>query len=118
MEKAGGTELVDQVMKRKLEDGSTFLTQIHHRQTPMRILSGQSDVGVTGASEVVFQQRIGNPVEGVIIPAAQNTNATYAAAMVKNAPHRQAAAAWLSFLESATALKAYTEFGFKALPAN
>ncbi len=117
MGKAGGTELIDKVMKQKLKAGSTFLTQIHHRQTPMRILSSQSDAGVTWASEVVFQQRIGNAVEGVTIPAEQNTNATYGAAMVKNAPHRQAAAAWLSFLESAAALKAYTEFGFKALPA-
>jgi ABC-type molybdate transport system substrate-binding protein len=113
MEKAGGAVLVDRVMKQKVRDGSTFLTQIHHRQTPIRILNGQSDAGVTWASEVVFQEQIGNPVAGVIIPAAQNTNATYSAAMLKNAPHRDAAAAWLSFLGSAAAQKAYAAYGFK-----
>lgn len=113
MEKAGGAPLVDKVMKQKVKDGSTFLTQIHHRQTPIRILNGQSDAGVTWASEVIFQERIGNPVVGVIMPPAQNTNATYSAAMLKNAPHREAAAAWLLFLASPAAQKAYAAYGFK-----
>jgi hypothetical protein len=113
MEKVGGAALVDKVMKQKVKDGSTFLTQIHHRQTPMRILNGQSDAGVTWASEVTFQEQIGNPVAGVIIPAGQNTNATYGAAMLKNAPHRDAAAAWLSFLSSEPAQQAYAAYGFK-----
>jgi ABC-type sulfate transport system substrate-binding protein len=113
MEKVGGAALVDKVMKQKVKDGSTFLTQIHHRQTPMRILNGQSDAGVTWASEVTFQEQIGNPVAGVIIPAGQNTNATYGAAMLKNAPHRDAAGAWLSFLSSEPAQKAYAAYGFK-----
>jgi ABC-type molybdate transport system substrate-binding protein len=113
MEKTGGAALVDKVMKEKVKDGSTFLTQIHHRQTPIRILNGQSDAGVTWASEVLFQEQIGNPIAGVVIPAAQNTNATYGAAIVKNAPHREAAAAWLSFLGSEAAQKAYGAYGFK-----
>jgi ABC-type molybdate transport system substrate-binding protein len=113
MEKAGGAALVDKVMKQKVKDGSTFLTQIHHRQTPIRILTGQSDAGVTWASEVIFQEQIGNPVAGVKIPTSQNTNATYSAAMLKNAPHREAAAVWLSFLGSATAQKTYAAYGFK-----
>jgi molybdate transport system substrate-binding protein len=113
MEKTGGAALVDKVMKQKVKDGSTFLTQIHHRQTPIRILNGQSDAGVTWASEVKFQEQIGNPIAGVIIPTAQNTNATYGAAMLKNAPHREAAAAWLSFLGSEAAQKAYAAYGFK-----
>jgi len=113
MEKAGGAALVNKVMKQKVKDGSTFLTQIHHRQTPIRILTGQSDAGVTWASEVIFQEQIGNPVAGVKIPTSQNTNATYSAAMLKNAPHREAAAVWLSFLGSATAQKTYAAYGFK-----
>jgi ABC-type molybdate transport system substrate-binding protein len=116
MEKTGGVALVDKVMKQKVKDGSTFLTQIHHRQTPMRILNGQSDAGVTWASEVNFQEKIGNPIAGVVIPAAQNTTAIYGAAMLKNAPHREAATAWLSFLGSSAAQKAYADYGFK--PAN
>lgn len=113
MEKTGGAALVDKVMKQKVKDGSTFLTQIHHRQTPMRILNGQSDAGVTWASEVRFQEQIGNPIAGVIIPAAQNTNAAYGAAMLRNAPHREAATTWLAFLGSPAAQKAYADYGFK-----
>jgi ABC-type molybdate transport system substrate-binding protein len=113
MGKAGGDALVDRVMNQKPKDGSTFLTQIHHRQTPMRILSGQSDAGVTWTSEVVFQEKIGNAVEGVQIPASQNVRGTYCAAMLKSAVHREAASAWLSFLTSPAAQKAYAEYGFK-----
>jgi hypothetical protein len=109
LEKAGGALLVDAVMKQKVKDRSTFLTQIHHRQTPMRILNGQSDAGVTWASEVKFQEQIGNPITGIEIPA----NAIYSAAILKNAPHREAAAAWLSFLTSPEARKAYAAYGFK-----
>jgi ABC-type molybdate transport system substrate-binding protein len=117
LEKTGGAALVDKVMKQKVADGSTFLTQIHHRQTPMRILTGQSDAGVTWASEVVFQEQIGNQIAGVKIPASKNTEATYSAAMLKNAPHRDAAAAWLSFLGSPAAQQAYAAYGFRPLAA-
>ena len=117
LEKAGGADLVDRVMEQKTKAGTTLLTQIHHRQTPMRILSGQSDAGVTWASEVAFQQRIGNTLEGVPIPTAQNVTATYAAGMLRNAPHRQAAAAWLAFLGSQTAQEIYAAHGFKTVSA-
>jgi ABC-type molybdate transport system substrate-binding protein len=116
MGKAGGDALVDRVMNQKTKDGSTFLTQIHHRQTPMRILSGQSDAGVTWTSEVVFQEKIGNAVEGVQIPASQNVRGTYCAAMLKSAAHRDAASTWLSFLTSPAAQKAYAEYGFGRAP--
>jgi ABC-type molybdate transport system substrate-binding protein len=116
LEKAGGRSLVDKVMKQKVADGSTYVTEIHHRQTPMRILTGQSDAGVTWASEVVFQEKIGNAVAGVKIPEAQNMNGVYSAAILKNATHRQAAAAWLKFLTSTAAQKAYAAYGFKAMP--
>jgi ABC-type molybdate transport system substrate-binding protein len=115
--KAGGQALVDKVMNQKTKDGSNFLTQIHHRQTPMRILNGQSDAGVTWTSEIVFQQQVGNPLEAARIPARQNISGTYCAAMLKTAPHREAASAWLSFLTSAPAQKAYATYGFKAVPA-
>src|SRR5579872_736131 len=43
LRKAGGAELLSKVMEVKVKDGTTFLTQIHHRQTPMRILRKESD---------------------------------------------------------------------------
>jgi len=113
IEKAGGKGLVDTVMNKKVSDGTTFLTQIHHRQTPMRIMTGQSDAGVVWTSEIKFQERIGNSVAGVAIPIEQNATGTYAAAILKNAPHRAAASEWLAFLKSVAGQKAYADYGFK-----
>ena len=113
LKKAGGDELAKKVYADSPGDASNvFLTQIHHRQTPMRILQHQSDAGVTWASEVIFQEKIGNPIEGVKIPSTENTTGTYAAAMVKNAPHTAAATVWLAYLQSAEGQAAFREFGF------
>jgi ABC-type molybdate transport system substrate-binding protein len=112
----GGPALEQAVYHDKVVQGTTFLTQIHHRQTPMRILAGVSDAGVVWASEVRFQHKIGNPIEGVPLPPAQNVNATYAAGILPNAPHPAAAAQWLAFLQTDEAQAAYSEFGFKPVP--
>lgn len=115
--KEGGETLATEVYKTRVAEGGVVLTQIHHRQTPMRILSRQSDAGVVWTSEVLFQQRLGNPIEGVKIPAAFNASATYAAGVVTGAPHREAARAWVRYLESDEAQAAYREFGFKPVAA-
>ena len=65
LRKAGGEQLYNQVYQEKVANGSTILTEIHHRQTPMRIMQGTADAGVTWASEVQFQKKIGNPITGV-----------------------------------------------------
>jgi ABC-type molybdate transport system substrate-binding protein len=109
---SGGDALVQAVYEEKVRSGSTYLTQIHHRQTPMRILQNKSDAGVVWASEVKFQQKIGNPIVGVPIPDQENTTAIYAAGVLTNAPHRAAALAWLAYLQSDDARAAYAEFGF------
>jgi ABC-type molybdate transport system substrate-binding protein len=112
LRKAGDEQLFQTVYKIKVQDGSTYLTQIHHRQTPMRIMKGDSDAGVTWSSEVRFQEKIGNPIAGVAIPPEQNTTATYSAAVVRGAPHLEAARAWVLFLKSPEAQAIYKEFGF------
>lgn len=112
LRKAGGDALYRAVYKQKVADGTAMLTEIHHRQTPMRIKNGQADAGVTWASEARFQEKIGNPIASVEIPAAQNTTAVYAAGVLTNAPHAQAAAQWLAYLKSPEAQDAYREFGF------
>jgi ABC-type molybdate transport system substrate-binding protein len=116
LRKAGGEALEAAVYREKVKSGTTQLTEIHHRQTPMRIMSGNADAGVTWASEVRFQQSIGNPIEGVTIPDAQNTTAIYAAGAITDAAHPMAAKEWLRFLESAEAQRIYHRFGFESLP--
>lgn len=112
LRKAGGEELYSAVYQRKVADGRSMLTEIHHRQTPMRIMSGQADAGVTWASEVQFQESIGNPIAGVPIPASQNTTATYAAGVLADAPHPEMARQWVEYLRSAEAQAIYRRFGF------
>lgn len=110
---AGGDALYHSVYIAKVANGQTRLTQIHHRQTPMRILADQADAGVTWSSEVVFQRSIGNPIAAIAIPDGQNVTAIYAAAILRNAPHRAAALAWVRFLQSPDAQAAYRAFGFQ-----
>ncbi len=111
--KAGGDALVKAVYEAKVADGSTLLTHIHHRQTPLFLMQGIVDAGVTWQSEAVFQEQAGHPIEQVDIPPAENTTATYAGAVVKGAAHPDAARAWLDFTRSPEALAIFGRYGFK-----
>ncbi len=117
LRKAGGESLYKAVYETKVKTGKTMLTEIHHRQTPMRIMSGEADAGVTWASEVRFQESIHNPIAGVPIPQAQNTVAIYAGGVVTGAPHAKIAAQWLKFLRSPEAQAIYHQFGFQSVAA-
>jgi ABC-type molybdate transport system substrate-binding protein len=112
LRKAGGEPLFHAVYEVKVQNGSTYLTQIHHRQTAMRIMNGESDAGVTWSSEVRFQEKIGNPIAGIGIPETQNVTAVYGAAVLQNAPHSEAGRAWVAFLNSPEAQAVYREYGF------
>ena len=113
LKKAGGDALATAVYKTKVADGSTVLTHIHHRQTPLFLMQGLADAGVTWQSEAMFQEQAGHAITHVDIPAAQNSTAIYAGAMVKDAPHPQAARLWLDFIHSQPALAIFERYGFK-----
>lgn len=98
LSKMGGDELVEKVMRTKLEDGTTFFTQIHHRQTPVRIMDGISDAGPEWRTEALFQQKIGNPLDIVEIPTQYNQPSVMTAARLKNALHAKAAGDFLDYL--------------------
>jgi molybdate transport system substrate-binding protein len=110
---AGGDDLVTVVYDTKVKDGSTYLTLIHHRQTPLAIMQGCADAGVTWQSEAIFQEEVGNPLGHIPIPDNVNVTAIYAGAQVKDAPHAAAATAWLDFIHSPEALKIFERYGFK-----
>jgi molybdate transport system substrate-binding protein len=110
--KAGGEGLKNKIMITKVADGSTYLTQIHHRQTPMRIMYQQSDAGPVWYSEALYQQMIRHPVEMVTIPDDQNIEATYMAGVLKKAPHPQAAKDFMKFLIGSIAKGIYKKYGF------
>lgn len=110
--KAGGEELRAQIMEKKVDDGSTYLTQIHHRQTPMRILYGESEAGPVWYTEVFYQQLLGHPISMVEIPENENVQVTYVAGKLKNAPHKEAASDFMDFLTSPIAKAIYKKYGF------
>ncbi len=113
--KAGGTGLAHTVYVSKVASGQTILTHIHHRQTPLFLMQGLADAGVTWKSEAIFQEQSGHPISHVDIPAAQNATAVYAAAVVRGAAHPKAARAWVEFLRSPEALHIFERYGFKPL---
>ncbi|HEY4042349.1 MAG TPA: substrate-binding domain-containing protein [Rhodopila sp.] len=111
--KAGGEALARSVYETKVAAGTTVLTHIHHRQTPLLLMQGLGQAGVTWRSEALFQEQHGNPIAHIDIPAEQNTQAVYSAAIVTNAAHADAARIWLSFIRSDAAFEALRPFGFK-----
>jgi ABC-type molybdate transport system substrate-binding protein len=115
--KAGGEALAELVYGKKVRDGQTVLTRIHHRQTPLFLMQRLVEAGVTWRSEAIFQEEIGNPIGHIDIPAEVNTFANYSAAMVAGAPHPEAARAWLDFVGSDNAFKILERYGFKRFVA-
>jgi molybdate transport system substrate-binding protein len=112
--KAGGDSLLRQIMQHKVRSGATFLTQIHHRQSPLRLLYRQSDAGVVWYTEAYYQQLLKHPVETVEVPESENIRAVYMAGILKRAPHPQAAKAFLDFLTGPHGQAIYRHFGFTA----
>lgn len=115
--RAGGEKLAREVYETKLAQGTTILTRIHHRQTPLWLMQGKVQAGVTWQSEAMFQQKAGHPITSVAIPDSQNATAIYAGALVKDAPHPEAAQRWLDFIRSPEGLAIFTSYGFKPYQA-
>ncbi len=115
--KAGGESLAETVYGKKVRDGETVLTRIHHRQTPLFLLQHLVQAGVTWRSEAIFQEEIGNPITHVDIPAEVNTVASYSAAMVAGAPHPEAARIWLDFVRSDAGFSILERYGFSRYAA-
>ena len=113
LRKAGGPALADAVYKAKVADGTTVLTHIHHRQTPLFLMQGLADAGVTWKSEAIFEEQVGHPITHVDIPADQNSTAVYGGAVVKDAQHVDAARLWLAFIQSGPALAIFERYGFR-----
>ncbi len=112
--KAGGQKLEEEVYGSKVANGTTFLTRIHHRQTPMLLIGGQADAGVVWQSEARNQEAEGQPITHVDIPPDQNATGIYAGAVVKGAPHVDAARLWLAFVRAPEAAGIFERYGFSA----
>jgi len=113
MEKAGGPELVKQVMEEKVASGETYLTRIHHRETINLLCDGFADAGPVWLSEALYQQKQGRSLDYVSIPAEHDVVGRYFIAHVdKTSRHPAAAKKFIDFMTSETAQKIYAGYGF------
>ena len=110
---AGGDELLSRVYDAKVANGQTVLTVINHRQAPLYVMECRVDATVAWRPQIDFHRNVGHPVASVEIPDAQNRTGVFAAAVMKDAPHPEAAEAWLKFLVSPRARRIFQPFGFR-----
>lgn len=112
-ENAGGQALKTKIMKEKVGDGTTYLTTIHHRETPMAIMYRTSDAGPVWYSEAYYHAQLtDHPLEMVALPDEVNVETTYVAGQMQNAPHPEAARAFMEFLTSDKGQAIYKKYGF------
>ena len=116
--KAGGEKLHHEIMLNKVKNNTTFLTQIHHRQSPMRILYNQSDVAPVWETEIFYQKSLGHKVDMVNIPEKYNKLSVSMAGLLKDAAHKEAANHFMDFLISQESQAIFKKYGFKDVPAN
>ena len=110
---AGGEQLVDEIYTHKVEDGSNFVTQIHHRQTPLWIMQGKCAAGAVWYTEAYFHAVLtGHPISMVMLPDSDNRYSVYTAGLMNDAPHRRAGEDFLQFLQSARGQAVYARYGF------
>ena len=113
LKETGGEALVNTVYKEKVAKGTTFLTHIHHRQTPIRIMEHKCDAGVVWYTEAYFHDRMKHhPISTVTIPDKDNKVVEYTAGLMKDAPHPAAAKAFMDFLMSPAGQAIYREYQF------
>jgi ABC-type molybdate transport system substrate-binding protein len=113
-EYAGGKDLMRRIMEEKRAEGTTILTIVHHRETPLRIRKGTVDVGPVWSTEVVHADREGLRIE-VVEPGEnldQRDRVNYFITKLINAPNYENAKKFQSFILSEEAQKIYEHFGF------
>lgn len=113
LKKTGGDALVNTIYKKKVSAGTTFLTHIHHRQTPVRIMEKKCTAGVVWYTEAYFHAKIKNhPISIVTVPKQNNKVVGYTAALMRKAPNAEAGRAFMKFLMSPVSQKLYQQYGF------
>ncbi|MBW2170804.1 MAG: substrate-binding domain-containing protein [Deltaproteobacteria bacterium] len=111
---AGGETLVHRIMEEKRAEGTTILTVVHHRETPLRIMKGTVDVGPVWATEVIHARQRKLAVD-VVEPGEefdQRARINYYVCKLKNAAHPDNAEKFLDFIRSPRAQGIYAGQGF------
>lgn len=111
---AGGDELVHKIMEVKRIEGTTIMTRIHHRETPVRLMKRTVDVGPVWYTEYVHARNQGYKFE-VVEPGEnydQRDKVNYYAVKLKNCPNPENAQKFLDFLKSRKAKEIFRKYGF------
>ncbi|MEN8691587.1 MAG: substrate-binding domain-containing protein [Desulfobacterales bacterium] len=111
---AGGEHLVHRIMEEKRTAGTTLMTVVHHRETPLRIADGAADVGPVWATEIHHARSLALPIDEVQPGAAldQRDQINYYVCRLKTAPHPENAQKFLEFILSSAAQAIYARYGF------
>lgn len=111
---AGGERLVHRIMEEKRIAGTTLMTVVHHRETPLRIADGAADVGPVWATEFHHARSLNLPIDEVQPGAAldQRDRINYTICRLKTAPHPENARKFLEFILSSAAQAIYARYGF------
>ncbi len=111
---AGGETLVHRIMEEKRAEGTTILTVVHHRETPLRIAKGTVDVGPVWATEIQHARRIGQSVD-VVEPGEgldQKERINYYVCKLQGSANPENGDRFLEFIKSPTAQSIYEKYGF------
>lgn len=111
---AGGDALLYRIMEEKRAEGTTIMTMVHHRETPLRIRKRTVDVGPVWATEIINAERAGLNFE-VIDPGReldQRDQINYYICRLQQAPHPENAERFVDFIMSPTAQDIYQRYGF------
>ena len=106
----GGAQFPDLLLK-KTSTISPF--SVHHRENPQFILDGAADVApMYYHFGDYLKTRMPQYFDYVSLPAEGNFRDELAISVIRDAPHRPAAAAWLDFMRSNAAAQIYERHGF------
>jgi molybdate transport system substrate-binding protein len=111
---AGGNDLVRQIMEVKRAEGTTILTVVHHRETPLRIAKATVDVGPVWATEAAHARNAGLAFD-IVEPGErldQRNKINYYIGKTAHAAHEKEASCFIDFIRSPGAQKIYEKYGF------
>ena len=111
---AGGDALVRRIMEEKRAEGTSILTVVHHRETPLRIEKGTVDVGPVWATEIIHARQKKLPVE-MVDPGKgldQRANINYYMCKLEDAANPENGLRFIEFIKSPVAQGIYRKYGF------
>ena len=106
----GGPQVLDLLLKKT---STISPAAVHHRENPQFIYDGLADVApMYYHFGDYLKTRMPQYFDYVPLPAEGNLRDELAISMIRNAPHKAAAAAWVEFISSDAAAAVYNRNGF------